>query len=141
MYKFDSIQADQLKNFNMKKLVALCVTCLFVFVSYSQQNNIVPAPQKVVYNTGAFVFSNCTKIDFNSKDTLLFKAIRPLINKMHMAVGIDLLSDTKCKSGNAITIALDKSITNAEGYRLLVKPNNIEIKAQQPAGVFYAIQT
>jgi len=29
----------------------------------------------------------------------------------------------------------------AEGYRLSVKENNITIRAQQPAGLFYGVQT
>jgi hexosaminidase len=54
------------------------------------------------------------------------------------------LKDISEKSeDNAINLELDESLRdlNPEGYLLQITPNFISIKAPQPAGVFYGIQT
>ncbi|MEX6688276.1 family 20 glycosylhydrolase [Danxiaibacter flavus] len=125
----------------MKRTIALFFCSLFAITCFSQKNNIVPAPQKVVYSQGSFVFSNCSAIRVDEKNEDLLKAVRPLVSKLRIAAGIDLLSAKKCKTGNVVRIALDNTIKSPEGYQIVVKPSVIDIKAQQPSGVFYAVQT
>ncbi len=125
----------------MKRFIALLAGTLFTIACFSQKNNIVPIPQKVTYNQGTFVFSNCSAISVDENNSELLKAIKPLVSKLHTAAGLELLSPKKCKTANVVKVSLDKSITSAEGYRIVVKPSEIAIVAQQPAGVFYAVQT
>lgn len=125
----------------MKRTIALFFSSLFAITCFSQKNNIVPAPQKVTYSQGSFVFSNCSGIRVDQKNDDLLKAVRPLVSKLKTAAGIDLLSTRRCKTGNVIKVSLDNTISGAEGYRIVVTPSVIDIKAHQPAGVFYAVQT
>ena len=57
---------------------------------------------------------------------------------IHLSIRPTLAS--KDQAGN-ITLALDPSLNNDEGYRLTVTPKGVEVSGKTAAGVFYGIQT
>lgn len=77
---------------------------------------------------------------WDKKNSQLLDAFAPLVTKLRTAAGIDLAAPARCK-GNVVTAVLDPSVSNEEGYLLAIEPNEIQIKASKPAGVFYAVQT
>ncbi|MHA1198379.1 MAG: beta-N-acetylhexosaminidase [Candidatus Heimdallarchaeaceae archaeon] len=101
---------------------------------------MIPQPYNLKLEDGKFIFNPETKI-FVPVDLLAVSLyLKQMIKK---PTGFDLV-DTKQKSElNSINLELDDSLKdlNPEGYLLQISPENIHIRAPQPAGVFYGIQT
>lgn len=118
----------------------------FLFLSFflntiaQSKHSIIPLPQKTKWRKGAFIFTPCTQLIFDESNQKVKDAVAPLIIKLKKAAGINLSTNSNCK-GNAVVISLNNSIPNKEGYQLTVGPQKIEMVAQQPAGIFYAVQS
>lgn len=119
------------------------ITFLFLFWAgaASAQHSIIPQPQKLVWQKGLFVFNQCTHLRFDSSRKELQWALAPLVQKMKTAAGLNLNSPLDCNKSSVVSVVLDKTIEHEEGYQLAVSPQQIIIRAQQPAGVFYAMQS
>ena len=114
---------------------------LFLLSSAGAQQSIIPQTQKLDWQKGVFVFNQCTYLQFDSSNRELQWAVAPLVEKMGKAAGLHLRKPINCNKTTTVAVALDESIANEEGYQLSVTPQKILIKAQQPAGVFYAMQS
>lgn len=122
------------------KIITAFIT-LLVFSSAAQQNPIIPQPKKIEFKSGNFVFSRCIDWQFDAGNEQLQWAMRPLFDRLQHAAGIKREDAINCKMRSTFNVILDKNFDKAEGYTLNVQPLSIEIRAQQPAGVFYAIQS
>ncbi|WP_142601766.1 glycoside hydrolase family 20 protein [Solitalea koreensis] len=122
-------------------IVMLSMISFFPFKGFSQSFNIIPYPNKVERGDGEFIFSGTTKIVNKSHNKELATAIEPLVSKLKTASGIVLTKGKKANKTNVIVVELNNSITEAEGYQLVVSPKQINIKAKTPIGVFYAVQS
>src|SRR3989441_1389486 len=103
--------------------------------------NVIPRPAHLTPGSGAFVVTGATVI-------VTDRATRPLGellgDYLYPAAGLRLAVRTAAPAGaRVITLRLDPALTalGAEGYRLDVTLGRVTIRALQPAGVFYAIQT
>ncbi|HTN39382.1 MAG TPA: beta-N-acetylhexosaminidase, partial [Arachidicoccus sp.] len=101
----------------------------------SNRYPLVPYPQSLTPKTGQFVFNQETrlvadkKIFANEMDQL--KALLPIpLNTVHQE-----------PVNNYIAFKIDPSIPKAEGYRLTITKDHIEIKAKDNIGVFRGIET
>jgi len=121
--------------------------CLFIsVVAFSQTNEagiaIIPEPVNIVKTTGVFILPKNITIEAGSQPELQ-QAILILKNRLSVSAGMNVSVST---SAPAATIRLVLNNTqNAEigkeGYQLSVSPKQVIIKANQPAGLFYGIQT
>lgn len=125
---------------NVRMMITVFISFL-VISSAAQQNPIIPQPKKVEFTKGSFVFSPCIDWQFDHNNEQLQWALRPLFDRLQHAAGIKREDAIKCKTRTKFTVILDKNFDKAEGYILNIHPSAIEIRAQQPAGVFYAIQS
>ncbi len=127
----------------MKKLKpAFSIVFLLLMISVqAQQNPVIPRPQKIEWKAGSFNFSPCIDWQFDNDNKELQWALRPLFERLQTAAGIKKEDAVNCKSRSKFSVVLDNSIKNSEGYILDVDPGKIAIKAQKPAGVFYAVQS
>jgi len=103
--------------------------------------SVIPRPVHVTPGPGAFVVTGTTVI-------VTDRATRPLGellgDYLFPASGLRLAVRAAAPAGaRVITLRLDPALTGlgAEGYRLDVTPGRITIRAPQPAGAFYAVQT
>ncbi len=136
----------------MKKLYfSLIIAASIVFTGCSNKGDhvnvypIIPKPVSLIPAKGQFVFTPQTKVLFypenkELKDIGAFfagfltrsagfpmeiaPAARPAVSKHDLVMVVDTTLDM-----------------NPEGYLLTITPKTIEIKAKEPRGVFYAIQT
>lgn len=103
--------------------------------------NIIPRPQQVkVSNDAPFTLSakNVISLGTNSQD--MKRNANMLASYIEQATGIRPAIG-KGKSGAAIILTIDKTIANAEGYKLDADAKQIRIAGASAAGVFYGIQT
>jgi hexosaminidase len=129
----------------MKKFFGLlCFSFISVVLHAQDIKNeiaIIPQPVKVVINAGNFILPKNVTIqspagnDF--KETVAF-----LKNKLSAATGVSVMN--AAASTATIKLLLNKKqneVIGKEGYHLVVSPKNIMIEANEPAGLFYGVQT
>ncbi len=101
---------------------------------------MIPQPFNLKIEDGKFILNVETKI-FAPDD--LIAVSQYLKTFIKLPTGFDL-QDTQTKSEqNSINLELDDTLKglNPEGYELRITPKLVLLRAPQPAGIFYGIQT
>ena len=102
---------------------------------------VVPLPQEVALTNGnPFVLSPSTKIFYPEGNDKMKKNAEFLASYIKEITGYELATATG-QPGKGISLVIDQSIQNPEGYQLTVSDNGIRIAGSTDAGVFYGIQT
>lgn len=107
-----------------------------------EEISIVPQPAHLELLNGRFTFNSSTKILTDDKEettglaNLLAGAIKNL-------TGLQMQISTASQDTpqNSVRIIIDPAIQNVEEYFLSIKKDEITIKSQSGAGIFYALQT
>ncbi len=126
----------------MKKLFLF----LFFFVTLSavvaqQKINIIPQPAEVKLGTGEFVITPATSIVVTGTDPEVKRIAGMLNQELKRAAGYELKM-ASAPGKNAIHFKLVPEVgLGKEGYRLKVGYEEIEVVANQPAGLFYGLQS
>jgi hexosaminidase len=125
----------------MKKL--LVIPFLFLILSAFGQAggiSIIPQPAEMQPGTGSFRLRGGTTISYDNPSG---KQVAEML-----ALKLDLASGFKIKvkegTGGSIQLNINKELDSrlgTEGYKLSVTSKNIVISANQPAGLFYAMQS
>lgn len=103
--------------------------------------NIIPRPQQVnVSNDAPFTLNAKTVISLGTNSQDMKRNANMLASYIEQATGIRPAIG-KGKNGAAIVLSIDKTIANAEGYKLDADAKHIRIAGASAAGVFYGIQT
>jgi hexosaminidase len=131
----------------MKKIsliVLMQCICLMIFVSaISQEISIIPEPVSIVKNSGQFVLPASVTIE-TGNDAAIKKIADSLSKQLSVPTGYTVSLNTQGNVTNTIRLLLnttaDKSFGN-EGYTVEVTSSNVIMKANKPAGLFYAVQT
>ena len=103
---------------------------------------IIPLPQhtEVTPQTKPFILDKGTVIVTPENDNEM-KTIAGFLNAyIDECTGYTLATSTEATK-NYITLNIDKSIKNPEGYRLAISSDGITITGGSHAGVFYGVQT
>lgn len=140
----------------MKKWIFILIVCLISSCTKSLINqgdndtmssiNVIPKPLKMQLKEGRFIIAPTTQIIVESKDREANEVGQYLSNKTQTSTGYTLLvGKEKIESEIANKIIficenVDEDLGN-EGYILDVDPNRITVKAYNPAGLFYGVQT
>ncbi len=103
---------------------------------------IIPRPVEMRVNEGRFAFSDRTRVVAEGEAAA---EARKLIDALEMAFGRRLeLEPGAADAPDAIRLRIDRALQRelgAEGYRLRVRADGIDMAAARPAGLFYAVQT
>ena len=103
--------------------------------------NIIPRPQQVnVSNDAPFTLNAKTVISLGTNNQDMKRNANMLASYIEQTTGIRPAVG-KSKNGTAIVLTIDKTIANAEGYKLDADAKQIRIAGASAAGVFYGIQT
>ena len=130
----------------MNKQILFLLFFLISFNSTSQVPtntiSIIPQPVHILKGTGHFTFPKEVLIHAPDSPELV-KTISILSERLSLPTGNHV---TFATSSNGATIKLllndsDDSQLGKEGYTLSVTHTGIKIKANQPAGLFYGVQT
>ncbi|MDJ1471548.1 family 20 glycosylhydrolase [Cytophagaceae bacterium DM2B3-1] len=128
----------------MKK-IAYCTLLLFFSLCASlqaQTYSIIPEPVSLQSTSGIFSLSSGTTL-VASNNAEARKVATYFSDKIKPATGLNLKT-AESASGSKITFLLNTKPDAAikpDGYLLDVTPTEVTIKANQPAGLFYGVQT
>lgn len=129
----------------MKKVFELLCCCLITSVTFSQQANegiaVIPEPVSVTKTSGQFVLPEKVSIEASSRPEMK-QVVAFLKDRLSVTASNVTVANTLPTA--AIRLLLNNTADNRigkEGYTLSVTPKNIVIKANEPAGLFYGVQT
>ncbi|SFU43316.1 hexosaminidase [Pustulibacterium marinum] len=139
-------------NFSSIAKVALGITLFGAFAACKQEAqldakqltftvqdiNIVPKPNAVKLNEGAFLFTDKTQVYIAEKEWLPLAEI--LQQPFHSAAGITINTASSLSEENYISIKKDTSLA-PEHYELQVTSNHINIKASDYNGALYGLES
>jgi len=101
---------------------------------YAQRYPIIPAPASIQKKSGFFTWNNGVKI--NATKGIMDNEVEFL----KAAFQTNKYAKQE-KSTNVVTLLLVDTFKYAEGYRLNINPNDIQIIARTNQGLFYGIQS
>ncbi len=125
----------------MKKLLFFLL--LFPFFAIFAQNpavSIIPQPVELKISTGSFTLTKASTITYNKSEAR--KVTEMLTSKLNTSTGFDFRPQMS-KTGD-IQLNLNESPNQQlgkEGYTLESTTKGVVISANQPAGLFYGMQT
>lgn len=118
----------------------LCSSCGKRIVK-TDMIGIVPKPLNEQLLDGTFDLNRGTEIRLLSEDSMLTHSATPFVDAVRASLGKSLKTvPATVKRPHAINVWIEDSLP-AEGYRLTIQPEAIDIIGGSPAGVFYAFQS
>lgn len=131
------------KSCYMKKLFGSVIFSLVSFLTFSQADiAIIPQPVSLTKNAGVFSLQQNTVIEAPTIPEMK-EVTRFLKERLSVPTGMQVTVQSSATSAS-IRLLLNKisdAKLNKEGYQLSVTPNNITIKANTAAGLYYGVQT
>ncbi len=112
-----------------------------IFVNAQQKTtNLIPQPVEVQLNSGFYILSKTSKVSYNKPESRDIAEM--LLRKLNTATGFGLTAN----QGNRGAIQMNLNSTpdpelGKEGYKLVSTKKGVVISANQPAGLFYGMQT
>jgi hexosaminidase len=130
----------------MKKITAVLCCYLLSLHAICQNTTsaiaIIPEPAQLVQNAGTFTFPNT--ITIQAPDLPALSVTNNFLQqRLSLATGYKVTLSSN-ESNPTIKLVLDKTANQkigSEGYQLNITTTNITIEANQPAGLFYGVQT
>lgn len=130
----------------MKRSLLLLLTSLVSVICFAQKQGVagklIPLPVSLSEGAGSFTISNKTAIHIASTDAGV-KRVAGFLAANLKSTGYTLpVVQTLSKTGSSINLVMinDPAI-GKEGYKLVVSTAAVTISANQPAGLFYGMQT
>ena len=130
----------------MKNFLGLLWFSIISVITFGQTATpriaIIPQPVTVVENSGRFSLPKNVVIEAGTQPEMK-QVIAFLKDRLSTPIGIRVIVQNAAPSAT-IQLLLNKktdTVIGKEGYHLLITPKKILIKANQPAGLFYGVQT
>jgi hexosaminidase len=132
----------------MQKTILAFLLNAFALTAFSQQParpsvNLIPIPVSLQTDPGIFTLPASVLIEAPERADLV-PTLESLTSHLSIPTGSAVVLRMKPSPAATIRLILSKSpdtALGAEGYRLTVTPDKITIRAAQPAGLFYGVQT
>ncbi|ULQ57380.1 family 20 glycosylhydrolase [Flavihumibacter rivuli] len=126
----------------MKRIILPLLALSISIYGMAQAPAIIPEPLKMETSNGKFELPEQSTISFKGNSPELAAIANQVKQKLEQATGRSV-SITPGGEGTILLQLLPKADTTLgkEGYRLSVGDKKITIEANQPAGIFYGVQT
>jgi hexosaminidase len=131
----------------MRKLFFSVLSTLTILTLAAQgQNNpitLIPAPVTQQVNPGHFTLPKTILIEAQDQQDLS-PALQELKTRLSQPTGATVTITKQASSAATIRLVINKindPVIGAEGYTLSITPQAVLIKANQPAGLFYGVQS
>lgn len=126
----------------MQKIIVCLLLLLAVFTAGAQEIRIIPEPVQFTQpaKKGFVVINNKTVIV--TADSGLAETARYIGGYIQQYYGVELTTVKASNSNNAIRLQVERMGNTIPGaYRLIAGEQGISIAGENPAGVFYGVQT
>lgn len=130
----------------MRKLIIVLCLSFYSVLTFGQASQadiaIIPEPVSVSKGVGVFILPESVTIEASSEPEVQ-RVAGFLKEYLSVPTGAKISINTASSNGD-IRLLLNKNSDQKlgkEGYQLSVTSKNITIKANQPAGLFYGVQT
>ena len=123
----------------MKKILSIIILLFSINLTFAQNIQIIPKPNKIEQSNGYFQLNKKTKIISKEKHTAEY-----LKNILKSDFDIDLKTSQKksfWNRKNFISLNINPKITGKESYTLISDKKGINISASTTTGLFYGVQT
>ncbi len=128
----------------MKIMLTFAICSAFCTIAFSQSDTsiaIIPQPVKLVRHTGSFTLPSNIIIESPGNPEVK-SMLAVLANDLSVPTGYKVNTGAAKEASPTIRFILKNIDTlGAEGYQLSIKPKQIIITANKPAGLFYGFQT
>jgi hexosaminidase len=131
----------------MRKLLLFLLTALACRQAISQDQSgpiaLIPEPVSQQVTAGQFILPNSISIEASSQQDLA-QTLQDLKTHLGTPTGYTVTVSQQTDPAATIRLVINKApdkTVGAEGYTLTVTPKSVLIRANQPAGIFYGIQT
>ena len=131
----------------MRKLLCCFLTALTASAGFSQEQpsdlTIIPMPASIKMETGHFVLPNTVIIEAPDQRDLSV-TIKELESHFSKPTGYAFSTVRQANPAATIRLVLNKTpdaVLGTEGYDLSVTAKVITLRANQPAGLFYGVQS
>jgi hexosaminidase len=130
----------------MKKLFVFVAGCFVLTMGLGQTGNesmaVIPEPVTLIKNAGNFKLPKNVVIEIPSNPELK-EVSATLKNKLTSATGSTVSFNSRSAVASMLLILNKTSdpLLGKEGYTLSVTPKAVVLKANEPAGLFYGVQT
>jgi len=127
-------------------ILTACTTTRVQKMETTPKISIIPKPLELKENDGSFLINAETRILLNQNQSELIKIGEYLAEKINTPTGFNLKvepASNASDSPNLIFFQLNENQGDRgeEGYELLVGTESVIIRANNPAGLFYGVQT
>lgn len=137
------------QTFTKSMFVGLLMIALMIQPSCTpsdlSKENLIPKPVSVVSSGSSFELSEQTVIYVAPEASQLIPIGQFLADQLNPSTGLDLevktTSETPVSGNIYLQLAEDDELLGDEGYELNISNKLIVVKANKPAGLFYAVQT
>ena len=130
----------------MKRYILVVLSYFLATIAIGQQSdsklNLLPEPVKSVRNAGYFKLRGNISIEAPSLEVLQ-PTFQFLKQRLSLPTGAQVSIQSQA-SDASIKLILNKQVDpliGKEGYHLSVTPSTVTLRANEPAGLFYAIQS
>jgi hexosaminidase len=130
----------------MTKISVIIFSCFIALISFGQNSSprtaIIPQPVSVVENAGYFTLPKNIVIESASSGEMK-EVVSFLKERISTPTGFPVTVKSVAPAATLKLILNKKKddVIGREGYRLSVTPKNITIMANEPAGLFYGVQS
>jgi len=131
----------------MRKILLCLLTAIIGQAALSQDAatdlTIIPVPASVKMETGHFVLPQTVTIEAPDQPALS-QTIKELQSHLSKPTGYSVAISRQSNASATIRLLLNKTADaslGTEGYDLSVTPTTVTIRANQPAGLFYGVQS
>lgn len=135
----------KLPVFLKKRLSSLLIMFGFcsIYSFSANEYNLIPYPQHLIPQSGAFVFNSKTKILCDSKQADILKLAEQFSIQFQLVSGMKLTVSELAGADTTNSFVFQKitGSENPESYRLNISPKTIRIEADSSNGFFYGLQS
>lgn len=131
----------------MKKTLLAFFSLLVMTQAFSQEQAaplaLIPEPVSLQVNAGYFILPKTIVVEAPDQPALT-QTLADLKTHLSLPTGYEVTVSKQANSAATVRLALNKTPEaelGAEGYHLSITAKDIVIRANQPAGIFYGIQS